>query len=77
MKILPPSLSKHQGEYGKLVKHVLSLGDESQQKRQPGDGSAAVPDALLRLPDVFVGYNMGLTVPEYEGWGHTLVAMRR
>ena len=35
------------------------------------------PAALLRLPDVFVGFNMGLTCPEYSGWGHTLRAIKR
>ena len=34
------------------------------------------PAALLRLPDVFVGFNMGLTCPEYSGWGHTLRAIK-
>jgi hypothetical protein len=73
-----------QGEYGKLAQRVL-LPNSHRPKQQlahdvGGSGSRVgkdIPEALLSLPDCFVGFNMGLTVPDYEGWGHTLEALQR
>ena len=75
-------MSFFQGEYGQLAQRVLSPGQRSKQLARDAVSCGSkerkdIPEALLSLPDCFVGFNMGLTVPDYEGWGNTLEALQR
>lgn len=80
-------LSEAQGVYDELARHALTTdGDAPAAPAQGAKGQKAkakkkqaagqLPPELLLLPDVAVGYNMGLTCPDYD-WQPTLAALQR
>lgn len=79
--------SEAQGVYDELARHAHTTdGDASAAPAQGVQGQKAkakkkqaagqLPPELLLLPDVAVGYNMGLTCPDYD-WQPTLAALQR
>ncbi|GAX75590.1 hypothetical protein CEUSTIGMA_g3034.t1 [Chlamydomonas eustigma] len=68
------------GEYGELVNILLGLNRHGRTKEgtrkdeRCGEQVTGLPTCLRLWPDVYVGYNMGLTCQDYS-WNSTLKAL--
>eukprot|EP00798_Chlamydomonas_sp_ICE-L_P001620 gene1620-33011_t len=63
------------GEYTSLSS-AKQLGGESLSKSAKNKMDKHFPEPLSMFPDIFMGFNMGLTCPDYS-WDPTLITIQR